>query len=118
MKSIEFLREDQPDSKNKSATINIPITITLPIGGGEPIIDTSSENEDDDEQPVMVPPLQQHIELQKQQSGKQSKVVNQLVADEEDTSEQEDPKEVFNLSESQDYKKLLMAYNKTRNKKY
>lgn len=32
-------------------------------------------------QPVMVPPLQQDLELKKQQGGKVSKVINQIVSD-------------------------------------
>lgn len=32
-------------------------------------------------QPVMVPPLQQDLELKKQQGGKTSRVINQIVSD-------------------------------------
>ena len=33
------------------------------------------------DEPVMVPPLQQELELMKQQGGKLSKIINQIVSD-------------------------------------
>jgi hypothetical protein len=46
----------------KEFTINVPITIKI-NGDNDPEIDTGDGNSDDDMDlnPVMVPPLQQHI---------------------------------------------------------
>jgi len=62
-------------------TISIPINITIPAGGGMPEIGTIAAPAGDEmpDQPVMVPPLQQEIELLKQQGGKESPVINQLI---------------------------------------
>lgn len=42
------------------------------------------------DQPVMVPPLQQQIELAKQQGGKSSRVINQILSDNGAASEPEE----------------------------
>ena len=68
--------------ESKNVTINIPITITIPAGGGMPTIGTIAAPADPKDLPdetVMVPPLQQQIELLKQQGGKESPVINQLI---------------------------------------
>jgi hypothetical protein len=78
MRAREFLNESDED---KSVTINIPITITIPAGGGMPSVGTIAAPAGDEmpDAPVMVPPLQQEIELLKQQGGKESPVINQLI---------------------------------------
>ena len=45
-------------------TISIPINITIPAGGGMPVVGTIAAPAGDEmpDQPVMVPPLQQKIE--------------------------------------------------------
>ena len=62
-------------------TISIPINITIPAGGGMPQIGTiaAPAGEEMPDAPVMVPPLQQELELLKQQGGKESPVINQLI---------------------------------------
>ena len=70
--------------------INIPINIRFGENGEVDIdMDNSSDN---DEKEVMVPPLQQKIELAKAGLGKQSKVANELLQDDflDEDSEQRD----------------------------
>lgn len=66
--------------------INVPITIKI-NGDGDPEIDMKGEGEPKDPQeldpsPVMVPPLQQDIELKKATAGKSSPVIDDLTQDE------------------------------------
>lgn len=69
--------------------INVPITIKI-NGDGDPEVDMQEPPKDpskldpEDPNPVMVPPLQQNIELQKAQVGKESPVINSLTQDETD----------------------------------
>lgn len=69
--------------------INVPITIKI-NGDGDPEIDMKPEQETPkdpselDPNPVMVPPLQQAIELNKAEVGKESPVINDLTQDEVD----------------------------------
>jgi len=68
-------------------TINIPINIKI-NGDGEPEIDMGSDDAVDPsklkQDPVMVPPLQQHLELAKAEVGKTSPVIHDLTQDEVD----------------------------------
>jgi hypothetical protein len=73
MRAREFIAEN-----SQGMTISIPINITIPAGGGMPTI-AAPAGEDMPDSPVMVPPLQQEIELLKQQGGKESPVINQLI---------------------------------------
>jgi hypothetical protein len=67
----------------KEFTINVPITIKI-NGDSDPEIDTGSADSDEmDLNPVMVPPLQQHIELHKAEHGKDSPVIDKLTQDQE-----------------------------------
>lgn len=69
--------------------INIPINIKI-NGDGEPEISAGQENdgsENDNDVGAFVPPLQQKIELMKATAGKQSKVISQLIADEDEPFE-------------------------------
>ena len=98
----------------KNVTINIPITITIPAGGGMPTIGSIAAPADPKDLPdetIMVPPLQQELELLKQQGGKKSKIINQIVSDngaggkmsEASAAEQEYSKRnYFNLAEDFD----------------
>jgi hypothetical protein len=63
-------------------TINIPINIKI-NGDGEPEVSAGQEQDEPELQsnPVMVPPLQQHIELHKAELGKLSPVIDKLTAD-------------------------------------
>ena len=63
-------------------TINVPINIKI-NGDGDPEIDVGNgdgEPEQLHQNPVMVPPLQQHIELAKADQGKESPVIDKLTA--------------------------------------
>ena len=66
----------------KEFTINIPINIKI-NDDGEPEISTDQNTEEPnlDQNPVMVPPLQQHLELAKAELGKNSPVIDKLTAD-------------------------------------
>ena len=69
-------------------TINIPINIKI-NGDGEPEIDMGTNDGPVDpselkQDPIMVPPLQQQIELQKADVGKNSPVIHDLTQDEVD----------------------------------
>jgi len=71
-------------------TINIPITIHL-NDDGEPEISTGQEpvsSADLDQNPVMVPPLQQGIELAKATLGKNSPVIDKITADHPDIGDE------------------------------
>lgn len=77
-------------------TISIPINITIPASGGMPTVGTIAAPAGDDmpEQAIMVPPLQQQLELMKQQGGKESEVINQLI-----NQDPEDPETFVNNEE-------------------
>lgn len=73
--------------------INVPITIKI-NGDGDPQIDMKRVNDEApkdpkelDPNPVMVPPLQQAIELEKADAGKNSPVIDDLTQDEIDPEE-------------------------------
>lgn len=66
--------------------INVPITIKI-NGDGDPEIDMDNKGKPKDPKeldlnPVMVPPLQQEIEMQKSEQGKDSPVIKDLTQDE------------------------------------
>jgi hypothetical protein len=63
----------------KEFTINIPINIKI-NGDGEPEVSSGSQ-QDLQQNPVMVPPLQQHLELAKAALGKESPVIDKITAD-------------------------------------
>jgi hypothetical protein len=64
-------------------TINIPINIKI-NGDGEPEISTGDDADQDLQQnPVMVSPLQQELELAKAAQGKESSVIDKLVSDDD-----------------------------------
>jgi hypothetical protein len=78
-------------------TINIPITIDL--DGVKPRVnvagkDATDDDEDLDQNPVMISPLQQELELKKAEQGKQSPSIDKMLDDEdegeEDATDQED----------------------------
>jgi hypothetical protein len=63
-------------------TVNVPITITI-NGDEDPVVSAGDQEKEPDLQknPVMVPPLQQHIELQKAELGKESPVIDKMTQD-------------------------------------
>lgn len=76
----------------KEFVINVPITIKI-NGDGDPEVDMSQDDavpvDELDPKPVMVPPLQQDLELRKAEVGKSSPIIQKLTRDEVDAPEQE-----------------------------
>jgi len=71
----------------KEFTINVPITITI-NGDEDPVVSAGDQEEPALQQnPVMVPPLQQSLELAKAEQGKQSPVIDKITADDSIGSE-------------------------------
>lgn len=70
--------------------INVPITIHID-GDGEPQVNKPELPPKDpselDPEPVMVPPLQQQIEINKAAVGKDSPIIDELTQDEVDPEE-------------------------------
>jgi hypothetical protein len=71
-------------------TINIPITIDL--DGVKPRVNvagkTATDDEEDlDQNPVMISPLQQELELKKAEQGKQSPSIDKMLDDEDEGEE-------------------------------
>jgi hypothetical protein len=110
MRAREFLTEE-------GITISIPITITIPGDGKGISIGANGQNhtiaapkgEELPESPVYVSPLQQELELKKQQGGKASKVINQILRDDGADSELGDSENYFDndTPESKEKKKLV-----------
>lgn len=80
-------------------TINVPITIKI-NGDGDPDIEMPGAEEPKDpseldDDPVMVPPLQQDIELKKAEQGKDSPIIKDLTQDESDPDEKEAQNPLF-----------------------
>jgi hypothetical protein len=81
-------------------TINIPITIDL--DGVKPRVNvagkTATDDEEDlDQNPVMISPLQQELELKKAEQGKQSPSIDKML-DDEDEGEEDATDQENNLS--------------------
>ena len=76
-------------------TINIPITIVL--DGAKPRVrvagKTPTDDEELDQNPVMISPLQQELELKKAEQGKSSPIIDKMLDDddegEEDSTDQD-----------------------------
>lgn len=69
----------------KEFVINVPITIKI-NGDGDPEVDTPIQTTQDDDtelqqNPVMVSPLQQELEIKKAQLGKDSPVIDKITQD-------------------------------------
>ena len=66
-------------------TINIPITIDL--DGAKPRVNVAGKDAEGDEEldqnPVMINPLQQELELKKAELGKKSPVIDKMIDDED-----------------------------------
>lgn len=65
-------------------TINVPITVKI-NGDQDPEISTPSQDQNDDQElqqnPVMVSPQQQELEMKKAELGKESPVIDKLTQD-------------------------------------
>lgn len=85
-------------------TINVPITIKI-NGDGDPEVDMDatkdqpkdpSELDPENPNPVMVPPLQQQIELNKADVGKTSPVIDELTQDDAEPEEDDEYEQPLN----------------------
>lgn len=83
--NIKLGDDDEPEVTSPDTT-NIVRDVAV-VQHQEPASDTSPE--DDEEMGVMVPPLQQQIELQKAALGKESEVIDDLT-DEDEVDQEED----------------------------
>jgi hypothetical protein len=106
MRAKDILSENEG---SRNVTINIPITITIPNGGGDPVVSAAPGNGELPGQPVFVPPLQQSLELEKHKSGKRSTVINQILDDNGAFSEDNERTE-FDIVE--DFEELSAEYNR------
>lgn len=71
-------------------TINVPITISI-NGDDDPVVSAGEkDNQELHQNPVMVSPLQQQLELQKAEAGKDSPVIDKITADDDIGAEPED----------------------------
>jgi len=72
-------------------TINIPITIDL--DGDKPKVNVAgqdaSDDDDLDQNPVMMNPMQQELELKKAEQGKNSPVIDKMLDDDDEGNEEE-----------------------------
>ena len=76
--------------KAREITINVPITIKL-NADGEPEVDAPGQEEPElQDNPVMVGPLQQELELKKAAAGKSSPVIDKLLQPDDIGSETDD----------------------------
>ena len=104
MRANEFLKE----ADEKTVTINIPITITIPAGG-DPSVSMPTEKEVDpselDQNPVFVSPLQQELELKKAANGKESDVISDLTQTE--ITDDEDEIKVIQMQETDELAQLI-----------
>ena len=72
-------------------TINVPITISI-NGDEDPVVSAGDQTEPELQQnPVMVSPLQQELELAKANQGKESPVIDKITADDNIGAEPENP---------------------------
>ena len=63
--------------------VNVPVTIKINDDGKPEISVQNDQGADETDQPVMAPPLQQKLELMKHAAGKESKVIDQIIADDD-----------------------------------
>ena len=84
--------------KAREFTINVPINIKI-NGDGDPEIDVAGEKPEEEQQPgqdcldpnpVMVPPLQQSIEMKKAALGKEGDVIDKITTDQDQSDPSED----------------------------
>ena len=91
----------------KEFTINVPITITI-NGDEDPVVSAGDQSEPELQQnPVMVAPLQQHLELAKAEQGKESPVIDKIAADDNIGAEPEEQEEAPQQDELQRLLQLL-----------
>jgi hypothetical protein len=97
MRAFEFLREEEVSAEgqasfkmpgtDKEVTITVPVTVNMPAGaggggsggGGSNHTIAAPASDELPDEPLFISPMQQQLELLKQQGGKQSTVINQIV---------------------------------------
>ena len=81
-------------------TINIPITIDL--DGVKPRVNVAGKDAEDDEEldqnPVMISPQQQELELKKAEQGKQSPSIEKMLDDDAEGDEEDAPDQNDNIN--------------------
>ncbi len=94
----------------KEFIINIPISITIPFNGNAEIEydNSGTESSETPSTNVMVPPLQQKMELMKAAMGKDSPVIDQLISNDDPNSGLQNlvPKPQHNLKAYMQYPKF------------
>lgn len=79
-------------------TINVPITISI-NGDDDPVISTPAQDHEDDQElqqnPVMISPQQQELEMKKAELGKSSPVIDKLTQDHTVGEEPKDQNEIL-----------------------
>jgi len=73
----------------KEVTINIPIKIDLDSKGDPKVSVADKDAEELDQNPVMMNPQQQELELKKAELGKQSPSIEKMVEPDEEGEEEE-----------------------------
>lgn len=74
----------------KEFTINVPITIKI-NGDGDPEVDMSGADDSElEDNPVMMSPQQQELELRKAEQGKSSPYIDSMTDDDPDVGDDED----------------------------
>jgi hypothetical protein len=136
MRANEFLRETDTEAhadfrmpgSEQPVKITIPVTVNIPDSVGDTInvsgekgkrLNTTIAQPATDEmpsEPIWIPPGQQTLELEKQQGGKTSPVINQIVKS--DNGPDSDPTDgVFaNLSDDNEEPVQSIYYGRTQQK--
>jgi hypothetical protein len=73
----------------KEFTINVPINIKI-NGDGEPEIDVNGGDEELDQNPVMMSPQQQELELRKAEQGKTSPYIDSMTDTDPDVGNEDE----------------------------
>ena len=91
-------------------TINIPITIDL--DGDKPRVNVAGKDATDDDEldqnPVMISPQQQELELKKAEQGKQSPSIDKMLDDDEEGDEED----ITDQTDNVDNLRTLAGLNK------
>jgi len=80
-------------------TINVPINIKI-NGDGDPEIDVDSKNDSEnndnlDQNPVMMSPQQQELELKKSEQGKESPSIDKMLDDDSEGDEDKTDQDII-----------------------
>ena len=84
----------------KEFTINVPINIKI-NGDGEPEIDVDGNDEEElDQNPVMMSPQQQELELRKAEQGKTSPYIDTMTGEDENVGDDEEDEQEVGAAQS------------------